>query len=250
MPEPTWQARLREAAGEDLARLVDLHAAEMGPAEAASVLKNPFVTASLVERLAAERHLAAAYEVRRNVALHPAAPRVLALDWMGGLFWPDLVRAGRDPRLHPTVRRAAELRLVERLPGLSLGEKMALARTASGGVLAHLRHDPSPRVVAAMLDNPLLTELLLAPLLAGENAAPLALAAIAASPRWSSRYGVRLALVRNPRTPLAAALPLVPLLKRRDLQALGADPRLDGVLRQRARLLAGQPGAARSGLDG
>jgi hypothetical protein len=212
--------------------------------------RNPFVTSALVARLVEERRLAATYEVRRDVVLHPATPRVLALDWVGGLHWPDLVRACREPRLHPILRRTAELRLLERLPALSLGEKSALARSASGGILAHLRHDPNPRVIAAMLENPLLTEMLLAPLLASETAAPRVLATVAASPRWSSRYGVRLALVRNPRTPAGAALPLVPLLKKRDLLAVAADPRLDGAIRQRARLLSGQVGDGRGGFAG
>lgn len=230
---------LREAAGEVLVLAVEAHAARLDPRQARLVLKNPYVSGRLIMLLAEQRQLASAYEVRREVVLHPLAPRVLVLDWIGGLFWPDLVRVGRDPRLHPTVRRAAELRLIERLVALSLGEKTAIARSGSVGVIASLRHDPSPRVIAALLENPLLTEPLLMPLLASETASPRALATVAASPRWSSRYGVRLALARNPRTPLAASLHLLAALKKRDLAALAADPRLDGVLRQRGRLLSG-----------
>ena len=237
-----WISHLREAGGEALEQLVEKHLPEMGPREVRLLLRNPFLTPELVARIAETRALTAAYDVRRDLVLHPLAPRVAVLDWVGGLFWPDLVRAGRDARLHPAVRRAAEQRLVERLPGLALGEKIALARSAGSGVISHLRHDPSPRVVAALLENPKLTEGLLAPMLASETAAPRALAVVASSPRWTSRYGVRLALVRNPRTALAAALALLPLLKKRDLFAVAADPRLDGALRQRARLLAGGPG--------
>ncbi|QQR73548.1 MAG: hypothetical protein IPJ17_19025 [Holophagales bacterium] len=242
---------LREAAGDELVRTVEAHASRIDARQARLVLKNPYVSGPLIALLAEQRQLASAYDVRRDVVLHPLAPRVLALDWIGGLFWPDLVRAGRDPRLHPTVRRAAELRLIERLVALSLGEKTAIARSASAGVLASLRHDPSPRVVAALLENPLLTEPLLLPLLASESASPRALATVAASSRWSSRYAIRLALVRNPRTPLAASLPLVAALKKRDLAALATDPRLDGALRQRGRLLSGvDAGRAREGASG
>jgi hypothetical protein len=238
-PEEAFEVRLREAAGEDLELLVERHAAKMDAGQARKVLKNPFVTGAVIARLAAERHLAAVYEVRRDVVLLPSSPRTLVLDWLTGLFWPDLVRAGRDIRLHPTVRRSADLRLLERLQGFSLGEKLVLARTASAGVLGHLRNDPSPRVVAALLENPRLTESLLAPLLGSDASSPKTLAVVAASPRWTSRYGVRLALVRNPRTPVASALQLLPMIKKSDLQAVAADLRLDGVVRQRGRLLSG-----------
>jgi len=50
------------------------------------------------------------------LVLHPRAPRLLALRLVSGLYWADLVRVGTDARLHPTVRRAADQRLVERLP--------------------------------------------------------------------------------------------------------------------------------------
>lgn len=237
--EAEWVAQLREAGGELLERVVDRHLAEMGAREVRLLLRNPYLTPELVAKAAAAANLTSVYEVRRDLVLHPLAPRIAVLGWIGGLFWPDLVRAGRDPRLHPTVRRAADQRLIERLPGLALGEKIGLARGASAGVISHLRHDPSPRVVAALLDNPHLTEGLLAPLLANDTAAPRALAVVAAAARWTSRYPVRLALVRNPRTPLAAAMSLLPLLKKRDLLSLTGDPRLDGALRQRARLLSG-----------
>ena len=63
----------------------------------------------------------------------------------------------------------------------------AIARGASPAVLAALRHDPTPRVVAALLENPRLTEATLLPLLASEQSSPQALAVVAGNPKWSSR---------------------------------------------------------------
>ncbi|MCZ7651299.1 MAG: hypothetical protein M5U13_09120 [Thermoanaerobaculia bacterium] len=240
VPPPDLDERLRSAAEEELSALVAEHAALLEPRQARLLLRNPFVTAPIVARLASERRLAAAYEVRRDVVSHPAAPRVLALDWVGGLFWPDLARVGRDPRIHPAVRWAADLALLDRLPGLAIGERTALARSAGAGVLAHLRYDPTPRVTVALLDNPRLTEGLLMPLLASERAAPACLAAVAASRRWGARAGVRSALARNPRTPLATVLGLLPTLCKAELRAVAADPRLGDAVRQRARLLSGE----------
>jgi hypothetical protein len=173
-----------------------------------------------------------------EAARHPRTPQIVALRFIPGLYWADLVRVGLDMRLHPMVRRAAEARLIERLPALAVGEKMAIARSASPGVLAALRNDPTPRVIAALLENSRLTEGLLVPLLASESALPAVLAVIAGSPKWSLRYPIRLALCQNPRTPLDRALMLLPMLKRSDLESVAANLRLKLPLRRRAQLLA------------
>ncbi len=158
-----------------------------------------------------------------EAARHPRTPQIVALRFIPGLYWADLVRVGLDMRLHPMVRRAAETRLIDRLPALAVGEKMAIARSASPGVLAALRNDPTPRVIAALLENPRLAEGLLVPLLASESALPAVLAVIAGSPKWSVRYPIRLALCQNPRTPLDRALMLLPMLKRSDLESVAAN---------------------------
>lgn len=230
--------RLREAGRTELEELVERHLQELDPALVRQLLRNPFVTTALIGRLAEQASLVAAYEFRRDLAAHPSTPQILAFRFLAGLHWPDLVRVGGDSRLHPLVRRAAERRLVERLPGLALGEKMSIARSASLGVVAELRFDPSPRVIAALLDNPRLTEGALAPLLASERALAPVLAVIAAHPRWGCRYPIRVALARNPRTPVTAVLPLLSALKKPDLMSVASDHRLSAPVRQRAQLLA------------
>lgn len=246
-PGEAWRERLREAAEEELEALVGEHRHELDVLAVRRIFRNPFLTRRLIEALLALPPLVSAYDFRRLATLHPLTPRSEALRFVGGLYWADLVRVGIDTRVHPLVRRSADLRLLERLPGLAVGEKMAVARRASPAVLAVLRNDPTPRVVAALLENPRLTEGTLLPLLASEQASPLALAVIAGSPRWSSRYPLRLALCRNPKTPLAAVLAHLPHLLRRDLEAVAADPRLLLPVRRRAQVLsgAGERGARR-----
>ena len=91
---------------------------------------------------------------------------------------------------------------------------------AGPAVIASLRHDPTPRVVAALLENPRLTEGLLMPLAAGEKSAPQVLALLASSPRWSGRQALRYALCRNPATPIPSALAMLPMLGKRELEAV------------------------------
>lgn len=229
---------LREASEEELDLLLAGRLEEIEPAVARHLFRNPFLTSVLIDRLLGSKRLLSSYEVRMEAARHPRTSQILALRFIPGLYWADLVRLGVDMRLHPIVRRAAESRLTERLPALSVGEKMAIARTASQAVLTALRHDPTPRVISALLENPRLTEGLLLPLLASEAALPSILAVVAASPRWSARYPVRLALCQNSRTPLDRALMLLPLLKRTDLESVAGNLHLKLPLRRRAQLLA------------
>jgi len=240
-----FRRHLREANAEELAAVLAARLAELDPPAARAVLRNPFASGETIELLLSVRALVAAYAVRREAAAHPRTPIVLALALVEGLFWNDLVKVGLDTRLHPIVRRAADRRILERLPGLATGEKMAIARSASAGVLAVLRRDPSPRVLGALLENPRLTEGVLLPLVSSESAAPRVLELIAANARWSVRYPIRVALCRNARTPIASALALLPQLKKPDLAAVASDVTLSGPVRTRARLLGGAPLARR-----
>jgi hypothetical protein len=116
---------------------------------------------------------------------------------------------------------------------------VTIGRSASPHVIHVLRHDPTPRVIAALLDNPRLVEADLLPLASGEKANPPVLSVILGHRKWGNCYPVRLAVVRNPRAPLALALHHLPMLKKADQRAVATDPRLPLALRRRAELLAG-----------
>lgn len=238
-PPPELPQRLREADADDLLELLRRYAEEMDVAAARQALRNPFLGPEGIETLAGQGRLLAAYEVKRALTLHPRTPEVLALRFVPTLFWRDLVDLGLDTRVRPTVRRAAERRLVTRVPGLAVGEKVAIARRASPRVLGHLRNDPNVRVVRAFLDNPRTTEGLVLPLLAQHDARTDVLQAVARHRRWGIRYEVRLGLCRHPNTPLGAALGLLPHLRKADLRKLAAETRVPAAVRRKAEVLLG-----------
>jgi len=238
LPENLVQ-RLREAGGDELRALLRDLGEELDVPAAQAVLRNPHAGEEVLRLLATERRLLASYEMRRDLALHPATPQPIALALIGGLYWRDLVAAGLDVRIRPVVRRFAEQRLIERLPALAVGEKVAIARSASPHVLQVLRHDPTPHVIAALLDNPRLVEGDLLPLASAETARAPVLTVILRHRKWGHRYPVRLAVVRNPHAPVALALQHLPLLKKPDLRAVASDPRLALPLRRKAELLVG-----------
>lgn len=238
--EPTLARRLRDADRDALGDLIRSAGDDLDAEAARQALRNPFIDAELIQVILAAPRLRAAYDVRRDAALHPRTAEVAALGLISGLFWQDLVRVGLDMRLRPLVRRAADQRLGDRLSELAIGEKVVIARSASPAMLARLRHDPSPRVIAALLENPRLTEGVLLPVASSDTTAPAVLEVLARDQRFGARYSVRQTLSRNPRLPVQAALANLVGLRKVDLGAVASDPRLAGQVRQRARLLLGE----------
>jgi hypothetical protein len=234
------ELRLREAGAEELLALLHEHAIHLEVREARQALRNPHCSAEVVELLADQGRLLSFYELRRDLALHPRAPEPLALRHIPGLFWRDLMALGLDTRVRPRVRRAADQYLSTRLPELALGEKINIARRCGLGAVLQLRHDPSPRVIAALLDNPRLTEDALAPIVHAPATPGPVLALIAADRRWGVRPALQSALARNPATPLATVLRLLSLLRKPELRGVAQDPRTAETVRQRARLLLGE----------
>lgn len=234
---------LREAETDRLYDLLDRHAETLDLAQARQALLNPFLDLRGIERLLAIRRLMTATEVQNLIARHPKTPEPVALRLVPRLSWRDQMEIGADTRVRPSVRRAADRGLAGRLAALAVGEKIAIARRASSGLLPKLLADASPTVVTAALGSPRLSEGVLAPVLHRETTAPKALETIGRHPRWGIRYGVRLGLARNPSTPLPTALAQLPSLKKVDLRMIAGDRRIHSSVTRRARLLLGDAAA-------
>lgn len=170
------------------------------------------------------------HSVRLALASHRGTPRGDALQLVETLFWRGLARLSADARVHPEIRRAADVHLLRRLPEMALAERIDLARTVGRGVLAALRQDPEPRVVAAFLDNRFATEPDVVQASA-RTASPRALAVIAEHPRWSIRRAVRQALLANPAVPTLAAGALIARATDRELADLVGHPGGSPVVR-------------------
>lgn len=232
--------RLREAAADELLQLVTVHEAALDVQALRQLFRNPHLSLPVIEVLLSQRRLLAFQEVRRELVRHPQTPEVRALHFVVGLFWRDLLEITCEARVRARVRRAAERQLLARLPGLGAGERMAIARRAGPLLVAQLRNDSEPRVVAALLENPRLTEGALMPLASSETAKPEVLMLLARHKKWGSRYALRLAICRNRRTPAQTAIGILPHLKKQDLMGIERDRRLHVAVRRRASVLLGR----------
>ncbi|UJR81117.1 hypothetical protein [Sandaracinus amylolyticus] len=115
---------------------------------------------------------------------------------------------------------------------MTLGERKSLARGRDRDLLARVLRDPHPDVIRIVLANPAITEPDVVRLCAKRPIVPEVLREVARSSRWMVRYGVRLALARNPYTPLDVALSVVPHLNAQDARDIAGSPELHDQLRE------------------
>jgi hypothetical protein len=195
------------------------------------LLRNRQATPSLLTRVGDDRHWVRKSEVRRLLVQHPRIPLGLARTLLGHLFWKELSEVAGNLRVHPFVRRQAERLLQVRLEGLTAGEKIALARRAPRGVLTSLIHSDDVRVLRSVLGNPSLIEQDAVTIARGGKASAELLAYLSNHPKWGARRSIRLALIKNPRTPVPVALKLVGALPRRELRELIRDASVPKIVR-------------------
>jgi hypothetical protein len=140
------------------------------------------------------------------LAAHPRTPRHLALRLLRHFYIGDLMQFGVRPSVAADLKHFAAEQLVTRLPSVTLGERMMLARRASETVAAALLLDKEPRVAHTALENARLTEAAVIKALLRQKAGSAFVEAVCHHPKWSLRREIRLALLRSPHTPLARAL--------------------------------------------
>lgn len=190
---------------------------------AAILLKNPRATAALLVRISRIVRWTRVYEVKRGLVRHARSPLPLARRFLPHLLWLDLADAAADTRLSPVVRRHAEEALKKRLLDMAEGEIVALARRASPGVVAELIRSRSPRVLSALLGNPRVRERDVLQIASGDHAPKETLRRLVHHPEWGRSRSVRVALLRNARTPVADALHLLAGLPPPDLERVVSD---------------------------
>ncbi len=198
----------------------DTSVASLHEEDALALLLRADCTAALCQAIARNGRLTSFYSVRCRLVEARQTPQHISLQFVPHLYWMDLLRISADVRISPVIRRAAENRLLGRLPELSLGEKISTAKACSRELLPALMKDPDPRVFEALLQNPRLTEDDVVIYTNSDGARPQHLSRVAENRRWAFRPAVRLALATNPQTPRAVAASQLRHLSRVELRKL------------------------------
>ncbi len=257
---PSHLERARSASAEEIPLLLQTTHAEslealienphVDESHIVLLLKRLDLSSELLLQIARRRDFMNIYRVKRAMAFHLHAPRLVAMRLARELYLMDLVQLSRQPGVPAELRKIADNILVARLPQLPLGQKITLARRASARIAGALLVEGHSRIVSVALDNSLLSEAQVLKALSHDKLPPGVVAAIAGHQKWSQVYNVRLALVRHPATPFSMVLGVLPDLTAGDLEALSTYSRLPANLqryiqREVQRRISSVPAAAK-----
>jgi hypothetical protein len=211
---------LHHASPEVVLALLDNPA--LGETHVCLILERKNLAAEVLEEVARRKPLLKSYRIKRALAFHPRAPRLVSLRLLKDLYLMDLVQVAILPGVSAELKRNAEDQLLARLPQLPLGQKITLARRGPARVAGALLAEGHAQVVPIVLDNPYMTEAQVLRALAREKLPIAVIPAIVHHHKWSITYNIRLALVRNPMSPLATILAYLPELTVSDLRDLAS----------------------------
>jgi hypothetical protein len=131
-------------------------------------------------------------------------------------------------------QQAEKVSTVQKLYRLNTAEKLLHALKGTREERAVLIRDPNRLVSAAVLGSPKLTEAEIEAIAAMKNVSDQVLREIGHHREWTKRYQVAANLVRNPRTPIAIALGLVPRMNPRDIKLISFDRNVPEAVRKHA----------------
>jgi len=197
---------------------------------ALALLKRTDLPAEVLEQLAKNANALKSRKVRIALVSHPHTPRHVSVPLVRQFYTFDLMRVALSPRVAADLKVAVDEVLIARLKMVTAGERLTLARRASGRVAAALLLEmesagrkigagetgeksfavESPlegnRVMRVALANPRLTEALVISSVLRPHASAALVQAVARHAKWSRRREIRAALLRTGHLSLARAL--------------------------------------------
>ncbi len=213
---------------------------------ALALLKRADLPPEVLEQLAKNAHALKGRKVKIALASHPHTPRHVSVPLARQFYTFDLMKVALSPSVPADVKVAVDNVLISRLKAVTVGERLTLARRASGRVAAALLLDVEgmdgkiiadkmiavktkggkskdgkiiaakinhaeavshqTRVMQTALENPRLTEALVINSVLRPAASAALVHAVARHAKWSPRREVRAALLRTAHLSLARAL--------------------------------------------
>jgi hypothetical protein len=193
---------------------------QLGEAHLLALLKRPKLPEVIIRAMYRVPRLAGSRRLKIALAGHPATPPPLLAEILAQLRLFELVEVLRLPGAAPDQKAAAQQTLLRRLPEPELGAKITFARQVSGVVLEALLVEGEPRLVAAVLANPALSESNLLALFRSNGASAETISAVLRHQHWGVRPKLRLAALRNRNTPAIWFTLFLPPLGTVELKAL------------------------------
>jgi hypothetical protein len=181
---------------------------------------------ALLTAIYAHKRLMESSSVKLALVAHPDTPPHIAQKVLPLLYIFDLLKLCLIPGVSADIHLAAERKIVQQLPTQPLGNKLTMARRGTAAIVDALLREGTYNIVEICLENPHLKEGSLHQFLTSANATAENVSLVARSSRWKSRPNIRLAILKNPRTPLIWFTLFLPGLSAATRLDLLASPRL------------------------
>jgi len=190
------------------------------------LLKQRGLPEEIFSAIYAGRRLIESSSIKFALVINPDTPAHIAATLLPQLNIFDLVKICLMPGVGPDLRMAAERSIIQRLPSQPLGNKITLARRGTSAVVEALLREGVPPLVEACLDNPHLKEGSVHQFLNASTSTAETISIVARNGRWKGRPNIRLAILKNPRTPTIWFTVLLPGLPQSTVKELLSVPRL------------------------
>jgi len=134
----------------------------------------------------------------------------------------------------PDGTTAEKVALIVRIMKMNVKDRIKLAMKGDREIRGILIRDPNKVVAQAVVQNPRITEQEVEKIAAMRTVPEEILRQIASNRHWARLYPIIHNLVRNPRTPVAISMNLLPRLHVKDLEALGKNRNIPDAIRTQA----------------
>lgn len=188
---------------------------------ALALLRDPEISAETISSLARSAVTTKSRKVMVGLVQHARTPRHISIPLLRRMFTFDLMQVTLAPIIAADIKRAAEEQVLLRLESIPAGQKITLARRASGRVAAELLQDSDTRVISPALENPQLTEALVVRSLMKASAPEILFRLVSHHAKWSLRREVQIALLRSTKTPADRARELAKNFSDEFLRSIG-----------------------------
>jgi hypothetical protein len=148
---------------------------------------------------------------------------------------------GEGKELHPE-----RLSLIRRVMMMTVKDRIKLGMKGDREARSILIRDSNKVVAMAVIHNPRITDQEIETIAAMRTVSDEVLRVISLNRAWARSYPIILNLARNPRTPIASAINILPRIHTKDLQQIGQNRNVsEAVRRQAVRLSATRSGQSK-----
>jgi len=201
------------------------------------LLKRRDLSEELINSIYRKNKQSLSHRIILALVKNPTTSGVLIRNLLPQLRFFELVDLINLPGATPDQKLAAERTLLQRLPTTPLGNKITLARRGTANIIGELLKEGQPQLFEVCLSNPHLKEAAIYQFLRGATANAETISMIARHNRWHQRPNLRLAILKNPKTPEIWLTLWLPKLHMHVLKQLMASYRANTKRKKRCRIL-------------